>query len=65
VKPKEDAIPQPDDKSAEDSDKQLKVTCFSCAEWGHFSMDGKAHKLCFICQTAEHVGRDCPSGRSL
>jgi hypothetical protein len=54
VKPKEDAIPQPDDKSAEDSDKQLKVTCFSCAEWGHF-----------ICQTAEHVGRDCPSGRSL
>jgi hypothetical protein len=56
----EDAIPQPDDKSAEDLDKQPKVTCFNCAKWGHFRMDCKAPKLCFICQIVEHVGRDCP-----
>jgi hypothetical protein len=35
------------------------VTCFNCAEWGHFSTDCKAPKLCFICQIVEHVGRDC------
>jgi hypothetical protein len=44
----------------DDTDKLLKVTCYNWAEWGHFSTDCKAPKLCFICQTAAHVGRDCP-----
>jgi hypothetical protein len=40
--------------------KQAKVTCFNCVEWGHYSTDCKATKLYFICQTANHVGKDCP-----
>jgi hypothetical protein len=40
--------------------KMAKVTCFNCAEWGHFSNDCKEPRLCFICQTIDHVGRDCP-----
>jgi hypothetical protein len=41
----------------DDTDKLLKVTCYNCAEWGHYSTDCKASKLCFICQTAAHVGQ--------
>jgi hypothetical protein len=43
-----------------DKDKLPKVTCFNCAQWGHFSTDCRESKLCFICQTTEHVGRVCP-----
>jgi hypothetical protein len=28
---------------------------------GHYIIKCKQPKLCFICQTAIHVGRDCPS----
>jgi hypothetical protein len=49
------------DKNVEvDSDKQAKVTCFNFGQWGHFSTDCKDPRLCFICQTSDHVGRDCP-----
>jgi hypothetical protein len=44
----------------EEENKQPKVTCFNCAEFGHSSTDCKAPLLCFICHTASHVGRDCP-----
>jgi hypothetical protein len=60
VKPKEDIILQPEDNPIEESDKMSKVTCFNCAEWGHFSTDYKAPKLCLIYETVDHVGRNCP-----
>jgi hypothetical protein len=41
-------------------EKLARVTCYTCAEWGHFSTDCKGPELCFICQTASHVGRECP-----
>jgi hypothetical protein len=44
----------------EEEEKQSKVTCFNCVECGHFSTECKAPKVCFICQTTNHVGRDCP-----
>jgi hypothetical protein len=50
----------PEEQLMEEESKQPKVTCFNCAEFGHFSTDCKAPRLCFICQTASHVGRDCP-----
>jgi hypothetical protein len=40
--------------------KQANVTCYNCAEWSHFSTDCKEPKICFICQTSSHVGRNCP-----
>jgi hypothetical protein len=43
-----------------ESGKLSKITCFNCAEAGHYSTDCKAPRLCFICQTSAHVGRDCP-----
>jgi hypothetical protein len=39
--------------------KTAKVTCFNCAEWGHFNNDCKEPRLCFIYQTVDHVGRGC------
>jgi hypothetical protein len=42
------------------TDEHANVTCFNCVEWGHFSIDWKDPKLCFIYQTASHVGRDGP-----
>jgi hypothetical protein len=47
-------------KPVENLDKMPKVTCFNCAEWGHYSTDCKEPRLCFICQTTNHVDRDCP-----
>jgi hypothetical protein len=47
-------------------DKFAKVTCFNCTGWGHFNTDCKDPRLCFICQTADHLGRECPEwGRPL
>jgi hypothetical protein len=60
VKLKKDATPQPDEKSIEEFQKQPKVTCFNCVEWGHFNIDCKAPKLYFIYQTTDHVGKNCP-----
>jgi hypothetical protein len=60
VKPREEVVPQVEAKIDEESDKLPKVTFFNCAEWGHFSIDCKALKLCFIYQTTDHVGRDWP-----
>jgi hypothetical protein len=45
------------------TDKGPKVTCFNYAELGHFSIDCKAPKLCFICQTSTNVGSDYPEWR--
>jgi hypothetical protein len=56
-KPKEGVQPQVQDNKAV---KLSNVTCYNCAEWDHFSIDCKQPKLCFICQTSDHVGRDCP-----
>jgi hypothetical protein len=36
------------------------VSCFNCIEWGHYSTECKQLKLCFICHTLAHVGRECP-----
>jgi hypothetical protein len=33
---------------------------FQLRSVGHFSSDCKEPKLCFICQTSSHVGRECP-----
>jgi hypothetical protein len=49
-----------DDTPIVDEGKSPKVTCFNCGEWGHFSTDCREPKVCFICQTTNHVGRDCP-----
>jgi hypothetical protein len=46
-------------------DKQINVTCFNCVGWGHYSSDCKEPKVCFVCQTANHVGRECPEWRKL
>jgi hypothetical protein len=54
------AVKVPEVQSMEEENKQPKVTCFNYAEFGHFSTDCRAPKLCFICQTTNHVGRDCP-----
>jgi hypothetical protein len=54
---------QPDVQTIAVTDKGPKVTCFNCAEVGHFSTECKAPKLCFIYQTTTHVGRDCPEWR--
>jgi hypothetical protein len=51
---------QPQMQLGEEIGKHAKVTCFNCGEWGHFSPDCKAPRLCFICHTSAHVGRDCP-----
>jgi hypothetical protein len=48
------------EKDGGDVEKLARVTCFNCAKWGHFSTDCKEPKLCFICQTASHVGKECP-----
>jgi hypothetical protein len=60
VKPRGEVVPQNETKPYGDPDKLPKMTCFNFAEWGHFSTDCKAPKLCFICQTTDHVGRNCP-----
>jgi hypothetical protein len=44
----------------DETEKQSKVICFNCAEWGHYSSECKQPRLCFVCQTTEHVGRECP-----
>jgi hypothetical protein len=36
------------------------VTCFNCAGWGHFSTNCKEPRLCFVCETSDHIGRECP-----
>jgi hypothetical protein len=46
-------------KAEANVDKPAKVNCFNCAGWGHFSTYCKEQTLCFVCQTADHVGRDC------
>jgi hypothetical protein len=56
----EDAQLKSEKKQEVDPNKQAKVICFNCAQWGHFSTDCRELKLCFICQTSDHVGRDCP-----
>jgi hypothetical protein len=43
-----------------DQEKMPNVTCFNCAQWGHFSTDRREPRLCFICQTTDHIGTDCP-----
>jgi hypothetical protein len=40
--------------------KVVKVVYFNCVQWGHFSADCKEPRLGFICQTTDHVGRECP-----
>jgi hypothetical protein len=57
---KEEILQQPKIQPLEDLEKLPKVTCFNCAECRHFSIDCKAPKVCFICQTAAHVGIDFP-----
>jgi hypothetical protein len=47
-------------KAPAEVSKQANVTCYSCAKWSHFSTDCKEPKICFICQTSSHVGRNCP-----
>jgi hypothetical protein len=42
-----------------EKDKLPNVNCFNRAQWGHFSTDCREPKLCFICQTSEHVGMVC------
>jgi hypothetical protein len=42
--------------------KQANVTCFNCAECSHFSTDCKELRVCFICQTASHVGKFVQNG---
>jgi hypothetical protein len=49
-----------EEKEVVDLDKQSKVNCFNYAEWGHYSSDCKQPRMCFICQTTSHVGRECP-----
>jgi hypothetical protein len=51
---------QPEDMMEVEPGKLSKNICFNCVEVGHFSTDCKAPRLCFICQTSSHVGRDCP-----
>jgi hypothetical protein len=50
-------LQMPDVSVDKEQDKQIKVTCFNCGQLGHCSEP----KLCFICQTSEHVGRECPA----
>jgi hypothetical protein len=52
-------------KAEVEPDKRANVTCFNCAKWGHFSTDCRQPRLCFICHTADHVGRDCPEWSKL
>jgi hypothetical protein len=52
--------PSQENQATEVGDNQVRVTCFNCAEWGHFSSDCKKPKVCLICQIASHVGKDCP-----
>jgi hypothetical protein len=49
-----------DNKVVEEGVKLSNVTCYNCAEWGHYSTGCKLPKLCFIYQTSDHVRRDCP-----
>jgi hypothetical protein len=53
-------VNQADGKGKQGAEKLAKVTCYNCAEWGHFNTDCKEPKVCFICQTTNHVGRECP-----
>jgi hypothetical protein len=47
-------------KTMAEPEKQTRVTCYNCAQWGHYSTDYKKAKQCFVCQTAAHVGKECP-----
>jgi hypothetical protein len=49
-----------EDTPVVDDGKTPKVTCFNCGEFGHFSTDCREPRICFICQTANHVVRDYP-----
>jgi hypothetical protein len=51
---------KPEKKEDEDPEKLAKVTCFNCAQWGHFSNECREPHLCFICQTGDHLGTNCP-----
>jgi hypothetical protein len=35
-------------KMEEEAVKVCNVSCFNCAEWGHYTTDCKQPKLCFI-----------------
>jgi hypothetical protein len=48
------------DRPEVDGGKQSNMTCFNCAEWGHYITECKQPKLCFICQATDHVGRNFP-----
>jgi hypothetical protein len=49
-----------ENKREEEPIKVCNVSCFNCAQWGHYSTECKQSKLCFICHTSAHVGRECP-----
>jgi hypothetical protein len=58
--PKEEEKQQNAERKVDvEQEKVANVTCFNCAQWGHFSADCREPRLCFICQTTYHIRRDC------
>lgn len=41
-------------------DKNLQVVCFNCGEIGHLSSACRRPRVCFICQSTNHVVDLCP-----
>jgi hypothetical protein len=37
------------EKEVVELNKQSRVNCFNCSEWGHYSTDCKQSRMCFIC----------------
>jgi hypothetical protein len=51
---------QVEEKVEEETSKVAKVNCFNCGGCRHYNTDCKELKLCFVCETISHVGRECP-----
>lgn len=47
------------ENSSAGQNKNLQVVCFNCGEIGHFSSACSKPRICFICQSMEHVAEFC------